>query len=159
MATLVDCRDTKSTEEPKKPKSTKSAEEPKKPKEGDAAICANACTVKKDCIKVGAWFKCGHTMCVKAALHCGFCIQCGEKVWTDQSKSAEEPKTMGDFIDVNLELCTVMLNKFELSEEARNPSAQKMIDLFRKDIAKGELNGGMIAWMNDVMAEEELKKK
>ena len=46
-------------------------------------VCANACSNKDDCNKIGAWFSCGHTMCIKAALHCGYCIECGEEGWSD----------------------------------------------------------------------------
>jgi len=42
-------------------------------------VCASACSNKQECTKAGPWFNCGRTMCIKAALHCGYCIECGEK--------------------------------------------------------------------------------
>ena len=137
-------------------------------------VCV-ACSKKQECTKVGPLFKCGHTMCFTAALHCGHCIQCGEKVWTDprpfslpvskpESKPEPKPKTeprsktMADYVDIRLQTCSLMLDEFEKTEEALEPTAKEMISLFRENIANGTLNLGMLAWMNDVDEQKATKR-
>ena len=84
-------------------------------------VCANACSNKQECIKVGAWFTCGHLMCINAALHCACCIECGKKVWAD-------PRPFGSAVETHAYLQEQIKPELQrLVGVAINAAADEMI--------------------------------